>query len=70
MPKTDDFAATFATLRKVLKPYEKVYAVTADKPDSYYLSSKTTKTKSGHPICFAGVGIAENTKIFLRGLGG
>jgi hypothetical protein len=27
MPKTAGFAATFATLRKVLKRYEKAYAV-------------------------------------------
>src|SRR5205814_8592222 len=27
MPKTAGFAATFATLRKVLKPYAKAYAV-------------------------------------------
>ena len=60
MPKTDDFPATFTTLRALLKPYERHFTVIADKPDTYYLATKTSKTTSGAAIWFGGVQIKKN----------
>jgi hypothetical protein len=60
MPKTDAFAATFATLRKVLKPYQRHFVVIVDKPGKYFLSTKTSKTKSGAAIWFGGAAIKKN----------
>src|SRR5712692_1405174 len=59
MTKTD-FEATFATLRKLLKPYEKSYPPIVDEPGKYYLACKVSKTKSGFPIWFGGVEIKKN----------
>jgi hypothetical protein len=55
-----EFETTFATLRKLLKPYEKPYAPIVDEPGKYYLACKVSKTKSGSPIWFAGVQIMKN----------
>jgi len=60
MSKTDTFPETFATLRKLLKPYEKQFTVIADEPKRYYLATKTSKTKSGAAIWFGGVEIKKN----------
>ena len=55
-----DFEATFATLRKVLKPYAESYPPIVDQPGKYYLACKMSKTKSGFPIWFGGVEIRKN----------
>ena len=55
-----EFEATFATLRKLLKPYEKSYPAIVDEPGKYYLACKVSKTKSGVPIWFGGVQIMKN----------
>ena len=49
-----DFEATFATLRKVLKPYAESYPPIVDQPGKYYLACKMSKTTSGFPIWFKG----------------
>jgi hypothetical protein len=54
------FPATFAALRRVLKPYEKSFTVIADEPGRYYLESRTAKTTSGAAIGFGGVEIMKN----------
>ena len=58
------FEATFKTLRKLLKPYEKQFAVVSDEPGRYYLASKTAKTASGAAIWFGGVDIRKNYVTF------
>ena len=60
MPKPAGFEATFKTLRALLKPYERHFTVIVDKPDAYYLSTKTSKTVSGAVIWFGGVQIKKN----------
>jgi hypothetical protein len=55
-----DFVATFDTLRKLLKPYERTYPAVVDAPGRYYLATKVSKTKSGSPIWFGGVEIRKN----------
>ena len=60
MPNTADFEATFTTLRALLKPYERHFIVIVDKPGNYYLSTKTSKTKSGAAIWFGGAQIKKN----------
>jgi hypothetical protein len=60
VPKTDDFPATFTTLRALLKPYERYFTVIVNKPGAYYLSTKTSKTVSGAAIWFGGVQINKN----------
>jgi hypothetical protein len=60
MPKADAFAATFAALHKILKPYARTFEVVVDKPGKYYLASKTAKTASGAAIWFGGVEIKKN----------
>ena len=67
MPKTDAFDSTFATLRKLLKPYEKQFEVVADEPGKYYLASKTAKTRSGTAIWFGGVQIMKSYVSFHLG---
>ena len=54
------FDETFATLRSLLKPYEKRFDVVADTAGKYYLASKTSKTRSGAAIWFGGVQIMKN----------
>ena len=60
MAKNPAFENTFKTLRQLLKPYEKQFAVVADEPGRYYLASKTAKTASGAAIWFGGVEIRKN----------
>jgi hypothetical protein len=60
VPKPADFKKTFDTLRALLKPYERYFTVVADKPDTYYLATKTAKTVSGAAIWFGGVQIRKN----------
>ena len=60
MPNPADFAATFKTLRALLKPYARYFTVVADTPDTYYLATKTGKTVSGAAIWFGGVQIRKN----------
>jgi hypothetical protein len=60
VPNTADFEATFTTLRALLKPYERHFIVIVDKPGNYYLSTKTSKTKSGAAIWFGGAQIKKN----------
>lgn len=55
-----DFQATFDTLKKLLTPYAKKFTVIVDKPDAYYLSTKSSKTVSGAAIWFGGVQIKKN----------
>jgi len=43
-----------------MKPYERYFTVVADKPDTYYLATKTAKTVSGAAIWFGGVQIRKN----------
>jgi hypothetical protein len=54
-----EFEATFATLRKLLKPYAKSYPPIVDEPGKYYLACKVSKTASGFPIWFGGVQIMK-----------
>jgi len=58
------FDATFQTLRKLLKPYEKTFDVVYDEPGRYYLASKTAKTRSGAAIWFGGVQMMKNYVTF------
>jgi hypothetical protein len=60
MPKADAFAATFAALHKILKPYKRTFDVVVDKPGKDYLASRTAKTTSGAAIWFGGVEINKN----------
>jgi hypothetical protein len=60
MTKSDDFDATFKTLRALLKPYERHFVVIVDKPGKYYLSTKTSKTASGAAIWFGGTEVKKN----------
>jgi hypothetical protein len=60
MPRLDAFQATFETLRALLKPYERHFVVIVDKPGKYYLSAKTSKTRSGAAIWFGGAEIKKN----------
>src|SRR5713101_2801304 len=60
MLNKDAFQATFETLRKILKPYERTFTAIVDKPGSYHLASKTAKTVSGAAIWFGGVQIKKN----------
>ena len=60
VPKHADFEATFKTLRALLKPYQRHFVVIVDKPGKYYLSTKTSKTRSGAAIWFGGVAIKKN----------
>src|SRR5712691_10930987 len=50
VPKHADFEATFKTLRALLKPYQRHFVVIVDKPGEYYLSTKTSKSRSGAAI--------------------
>ena len=60
MTKSDDFDATFKTLRALLKPYERHFVVIVDEPGKYYLSTKTSKTASGAAIWFGGAEVMKN----------
>jgi hypothetical protein len=60
MPKMDAFGKTFASLRRILKPYARHFTVKSDTPTAYYLFCKTARTKSGSPIVFGGVEIKKN----------
>jgi hypothetical protein len=60
MAKNDSFQATFETLRRLLKPYEKRLTVIKDKPGAYYLASKQSKTRTGSDVWFGGVEIKKN----------
>jgi len=60
MSKSAEFEATFDTLRRVLKPYEKDLAVVADEPGRYYLKSRTARNASGSAIWFGGVEIRKS----------
>ncbi|HEY2152674.1 MAG TPA: hypothetical protein VGH34_17830 [Vicinamibacterales bacterium] len=60
MPKPDAFRPTFEALKQLLIPYAKRFAVIVDKPDSYYLSTKESQTKSGSAIWFGGVQIKKD----------
>ena len=55
-----EFQATFETLKKLLQPYTRKFDVIVDKPGAYYLSTKTSKTRSGAAIWFGGVQIKKN----------
>ncbi len=55
-----EFVATFATLRALLKPYERHFVVVVDKPGKYYLATKTSRTVSGAAIWFGGAEIKKN----------
>jgi hypothetical protein len=60
LPKTGEFADTFARLRKILKPYARHFTVKTDTPTAYYLFCKTATTRTGSPIAFGGVEIKKN----------
>ena len=64
MPKSAEFEATFETLRALLKPYERHFAVIVNKPAKYYLACKTSKTSSGAGIWFGGAEIRKNYVTF------
>lgn len=51
---SDDFAAAFAALKKLIEPYESQLRVTADTPTEYNTVSPTA-TYNQKPIYFAGV---------------
>jgi hypothetical protein len=60
MPKTDAFASTFSTLRRVLEPYAGEMIVQVDKPGDYQLCSRTLKDRAGRPLFVAAVQIKKN----------
>jgi hypothetical protein len=60
MAKSDAFQATFETLKKLLTPYARRFDVIIDRPGAYYLSTRTSKTKSDTAIWFAGAQIKKN----------
>jgi hypothetical protein len=54
----EDFAATFAILRKILKKYEPELVVQHDRKDNYYLN--TSKFHNKRPVMFGAAIINKN----------
>jgi hypothetical protein len=60
MPKTDEFEATFATLRGLLTPHAKNLLVQVDKPGNYQLCSRTMTDRTGRPLFVAAVQVKKS----------
>jgi hypothetical protein len=60
MPKTGEFEATFATLRRILKPYSRHLLVQVDEPSAYGLCSRTMTDRIGRPLFVAAVQIKKS----------
>jgi hypothetical protein len=60
MPKPDDFAETFATLRALLQRHGKRLITTVDKPGDFQLASPTLNDRAGRPLFVAAVQIRKN----------
>ena len=60
MPKTNEFAETFAALRAILEPHAKRMTVTVDEPGHYQLASPTMTDRVGRPLFCASVQIKKN----------
>jgi hypothetical protein len=54
-----DFQAVFASLKKILKPYEKQFRVVPYRPEFYGLQTRRSGPK-GKPVWFAGVRMEKN----------
>jgi|SRR5688572_12105555 len=54
-----DFKGAFTKLRAMLKKHERQFKVAADKPDNYYLETRTACYK-GKPMFFACVSVKKN----------
>src|SRR5262245_7852444 len=60
MPKTDDFADTFATLRALLQRCGKGLITTVDEPGDFQLASPALTDRVGRPLFVAAVQIKKN----------
>jgi hypothetical protein len=60
MPKTDDFADTFAKLRGLLQRHGRGLIVTVDEPGAFQLASSTQTDRVGRPLSVAAVQIKKN----------
>src|SRR6516162_557274 len=60
MPAQDDFQATFARLRDILKKHAPGMIVQKDTDEDYYLDTPYIHPKNKQPIFFAAVQIKKN----------
>jgi hypothetical protein len=60
MPKTDEFAETFAALRGLLQRHGKKLLTTVDKPGDFQLASPTMRDRIGRPLFVAAVQIKKS----------
>jgi hypothetical protein len=58
MPNQNDFKATFAKLKEILRPYESKLVVVADTKNHYALET-THVMKNKHRLYFAGIKIGK-----------
>lgn len=56
----NDHQETFAKLRSILEPHAKAFAVTADRPGVYELSSRKLTDRTGRPLFAAAVKIGKS----------
>lgn len=59
MPKTDEFAETFAALRGLLQRHGKKLLTTVDKPGDFQVGSPTMTDRIGRPLFVAAVQIKK-----------
>jgi hypothetical protein len=59
MPTPDEFADTFAKLRRVLTPYARTM-IAHDEPGDFRISSRTQTDRIGRPLFVAAVQIKKN----------